>query len=226
MRLSALLCCFNSKTAIYLEKTNLVITTIGLILDIFKLCIIPWGATSYTMEFFAVLTFVFLSINLVMVFFFFLLRLKNMINDHNYRNCFYICCIMGSLSILNFIFEFIMLFQILDDLYYYTGTYYASTNEVVVSDGEWFIAFFTIAPSVMFWFVILMLWASECIRVVIKTYGSYDEYIQDNTEVVIISKGGKNKVDAYDQKGKKIEDKGKDVSIKQKNISTVSITYA
>ena len=71
MRLSALLCCFNSKTAIYLEKTNLVITTIGLILDIFKLCIIPWGATSYTMEFFAVLTFVFLSINLVMVFFFF-----------------------------------------------------------------------------------------------------------------------------------------------------------
>jgi len=229
MALASLLCCFNSKTAMNLEKINLIITVIVIILCIFKLCIIPWGATSYSMEFLGVLTFIFLAINLILVFLFFMLRLKNMINEYNYKACFITCCLMIFISLLSFFFEILLMCVVLQDLYYYTGTYYTTTNEVVVSDGEWFTAFFTILPSVIFWFIIFMLWVSECMRVVVKTSGSFEDYINDNVEVIIVNKKGKNKVNAYDKKGEKINKKGKegeDVSVKPKNISAVSITYA
>ena len=73
-----------------------------------------------------------------------------------------------------------------------------------------------------------MLWISECMRVVVKTSGSYEDYINDNVEVVIVNKG-KNKVNAYDQQGQRIQQKNKDekdVAVKPKDISAVSITYA
>ena len=96
----------------------------------------------------------------------------------------------------------------------------------MVTDLEWFIAFTTIIPMVIFWFIIFMLWISECMRVAVKTSGSYDDYINDNADIVII-KQGKNNVSVYDKKGQKIEQKNKeeDLSVKPKNISQVSITY-
>ena len=131
MALTKALCCFNSKTAMYLEKTNLIITTIAILFNIFKLCIIPWGATSYSMEFLAVFNFTFLAVNLVFVFFFFMLRLKSMLNDSNYRKSLSICYFMIFISLLCFLFEILLMFFGLEDLYYYTGTYYASTDESV-----------------------------------------------------------------------------------------------
>ena len=77
-----------------------------------------------------------------------------------------------------------------------------------------------------------MLWASEFIRVRVKTSGSYEDYMNENIEIVIINKNGKNNVNnvkAYDNKGQKIGQKAKDgqeVAIKQKDVSQVSITYA
>ena len=227
MALSSALCCFNSKKALELERTNLVITGCGLFLYIIKLCVIQWGATSYTMEFLAVFNFISLAINLILVFFFFLLRIKNMINDYNYKPSYFTSCFMVFFSLLCCLFENLQMWVVLSDLYYYTGTYYTNTQEVVVTDFEWFIAFATIIPMVFFWFIIFMLWISECMRVAVKTSGSYDDYINDNADIVII-KQGKNNVSVYDKKGQKIEQKNKeqDLSVKPKNISQVSITYA
>ena len=228
MKLALILCCFNSKNAMYLEKTNLIISTIGIILDILKLCAIPWGATSYAMEFLGVLTFIFLAINLVAVFFFFSLRLKKMVNDHNYRISFGTSCVMCFFSLLNFFFELLLMFIVLEDLYYYLGEINNETQEVLVSDGEWFIAFLTIVPSVMFWVVIFMLWISETLRVAVKTYGSFEDYIHDNTEVIIITRSINNKTNNNASKSKEIENKEKGVSIQEKDNSQVNIqtTYA
>ena len=228
MKLALILCCFNSKNAMYLEKTNLIISTIGIILDILKLCAIPWGATSYAMEFLGVLTFIFLAINLVAVFFFFSLRLKKMVNDHNYRISFGTSCVMCFFSLLNFFFELFLMFIVLEDLYYYLGETNNKTQEVLVSDGEWFIAFLTIVPSVMFWVVIFMLWISETLRVAVKTYGSFEDYIHDNTEVIIITRNINTKTNNNASKSKEIENKEKGVSIQEKDNSQVNIqtTYA
>ena len=228
MKLALILCCFNSKNAMYLEKTKLIISTIGIILDILKLCAIPWGATSYAMEFLGVLTFIFLAINLVAVFFFFSLRLKKMVNDHNYRISFGTSCVMCFFSLLNFFFELLLMFIVLEDLYYYLGEINNETQEVLVSDGEWFIAFLTIVPSVMFWVVIFMLWISETLRVAVKTYGSFEDYIHDNTEVIIITRNINTKTNNNASKSKEIENKEKGVSIQEKDNSQVNIqtTYA
>ena len=228
MKLALILCCFNSKNAMYLEKTNLIISTIGIILDILKLCAIPWGATSYAMEFLGVLTFIFLAINLVAVFFFFSLSLKKMVNDHNYRISFGTSCVMCFFSLLNFFFELLLMFIVLEDLYYYLGEINNETQEVLVSDGEWFIAFLTIVPSVMFWVVIFMLWISETLRVAVKTYGSFEDYIHDNTEVIIITRNINTKTNNNASKSKEIENKEKGVSIQEKDNSQVNIqtTYA
>jgi hypothetical protein len=228
MKLALILCCFNSKTAMYLEKTNLIISTIGIIIDILKLSAIPWGATSYAMEFLGVFTFIFLAINLVAVFFFFSLRLKKMVNDHNYRISFGTCCIMCFLSLLNFFFELLLMFIVLEDLYYYLGEINKETNEVLVSDGEWFIAFLTIVPSVIFWVVIFMLWISETLRVAVKTYGSFEDYIHDNTEVIIITRSTNNNPNNNAIKTKEIENNEKGVSIQERDNSQVHIqtTYA
>ena len=228
MKLALILCCFNSKTAMYLEKTNLIISTIGIIIDILKLSAIPWGATSYAMEFLGVLTFIFLAINLVAVFFFFSLRLKKMVNDHNYRISFGTSCVMCFFSLLNFFFELLLMFIVLEDLYYYLGEINNETQEVLVSDGEWFIAFLTIVPSVMFWVVIFMLWISETLRVAVKTYGSFEDYIHDNTEVIIITRNINTKTNNNASKSKEIENKEKGVSIQEKDNSQVNIqtTYA
>ena len=229
MSLAPALCCFNTMTAIYLEKLNLGITTFAIIFDIFKLCIIPWGATSYSMEFLAIFTFIFLAINLVLVFFFFMLRLKNMVNDYNYKTCYFTCCIMIFFSLLNFFFEILLMFNTLADLYHYTGTYYALTNEVVVSDGEFYVAFFTIIPSAIFWFVIFMLWVSECMRVAVKTYGTYEDYMNDDIEIIIVNKGGNKKANVP---VKKVEENnnqvkpGENAPVKQSNNPPVVITYA
>ena len=225
MALTKALCCFNSKTAMYLEKTNLIITTIAILFNIFKLCIIPWGATSYSMEFLAVFNFTFLAVNLVFVFFFFMLRLKSMLNDSNYRKSLSICYFMIFISLLCFLFEILLMFFGLEDLYYYTGTYYASTDEIVVTDGEYFFAFFTIVPSVVFWFVIFMLWASECLRVAVKTSGSYEDYMNDNVEVVIVNRKSDNKDRDDNNKGEKIKE-GENSAVKPKNNTNISITYA
>ena len=224
MTLLSVLCCFNSKTAMYLEKTNLIITAVVIVLFIFKLCVIPWGATSYSMEFLGVLTFIFLAINLVLVFLFFMLRIKNMINEYNYKACFIISCVMIFITLLSFFFEITIMCIVLEDLYYYTGTYYTTTNEVVVSDAEWFIAFFTIVPSVIFWFIIFMLWISECVRIVAKTSGTLEDYINDNVEVIIINKKENNKINVHDRKGDKINDKNV-VTVKPKKTPAVNITY-
>jgi hypothetical protein len=228
MKLALILCCFNSKNAMYLEKTNLIISTIGIILDILKLCAIPWGATSYAMEFLGVLTFIFLAINLVAVFFFFSLRLKKMVNDHNYRISFGTSCVMCFFSLLNFFFELLLMFIVLEDLYYYLGEINNETQEVLVSDGEWFIAFLTIVPSVIFWVVIFMLWISETLRVAVKTYGSFEDYIHDNTEVIIITRSTNNNPNNNAIKTKEIENNEKGVSIQERDNSQVHIqtTYA
>lgn len=227
MKLALILCCFNSKTAMYLEKTNLIISIIGIIIDILKLSAIPWGATSYAMEFLGVLTFIFLAINLVAAFFFFSLRLKKMVNDHNYRISFGTSCVMCFLSLLNFFFELLLMFIVLEDLYYYLGET-NKENEVLVSDGEWFIAFLTIVPSVIFWVVIFMLWISETLRVAVKTYGSFEDYIHDNTEVIIITRSINNNTNNNANKVKDIENKEKGVSIQERDNSQVHIqtTYA
>ena len=229
MALESVLCCFNSKTAMQLEQINLIITTITILLGIIKLCSIPWGATSYGMECLAVFNFIFIGMNLVFVFFFFMLRLKNMVNDNNYQSCFYICIFNIFTTTLAFFFELLLMFITLGDLYSYTGTYYTTTREVVVSDGEWFLAFFTIVPSVVLWFIILMLWCSELLRVSVKTSGTYEDYLNDSVEVVIINKSGKNNIQVFDEKGQKIGEKvkeGDNVTTNPKNISAVSITYA
>ena len=225
MKLASILCCFNSKTAMYLEKTNLIISGIGIIIDIFKLCAIPWEATSSSMEFLGVLTFIFLAINLVAAFFFFSLRLKNMVNDHNYRISFGTCCVMCFFSFLNFIFEQFIMFIVLDDLYYYLGRY-DKDEDVIVSDGEWFIAFMTIVPSVIFWVIIFMLWISETLRVAVKTYGSFEDYIHDNTEVIIITRSTNNNTNNNVNKTKEVEIKEKDGTVNENNNSQVPITYA
>ena len=229
MSLAPVLCCFNTMTAIYLEKLNLGITTFAIIFDIFKLCIIPWGATSYSLEFLAIFTFIFLAINLVLVFFFFMLRLKNMVNDYNYKTCYFTCCIMIFFSLLNFFFELLLMFNTLADLYHYTGTYYALTNEVVVSDGEFYVAFFTIIPSAIFWFVIFMLWVSECMRVAVKTYGTYEDYMNDDIEIIIVNKGGNKKpnvpVKKVDENHNQVKP-GENAPVKQSNNPPVVITYA
>ena len=224
MKLVLILCCFNSKTAMHLEKINLIISTIGIIIDIIKFCVIPWGATSYSMEFLGVLTFIFLAINLVAVFFYFSLSLKKMVNDHNYRISFGTCCIMCFLSLLNFFFELLLMLIVLEDLYYYLWV----TNEVLVSDGEWLIAFLTLVPSVIFWVVIFMLWISETLRVAVKTYGSFEDYIHDNTEVIIITRSTNNNPNNNAIKTKEIENNEKGVSIQEKDNSQVNIqtTYA
>ena len=232
MTLALALCCFNKKTAMYLEKTNLIITTIAIIFNIFKLCVIPWGATSYAMEFIAVILFIFLAINSILVFLFFLLRLKNMVNDYNFKNCLITCYVMIFFSFLSCFFEILQMCVVLSDLYYYTGTYYSNSNEVVVSDAEFFVAFFTIVPSVIFWFIIFMLWISEWLRVSVKTYGNYEDYMNDDIEIVIVKKKGK-KNNINNKKEENINNKGKEKNVpvkqsdnKNNNISGVRITYA
>ena len=232
MKFALALCCFNKMTALYLEKIHLAITGLAILFNSFKLCVIPWGATSYTMEFIAVISFVFLAINLILVFLFFLLRFKNMVNDYNFKNCLYTCYAMIFFSLLNFFFEILLLFVTLSDLYYYTGTYYTQTNEVVVSDAEFLVAFFTIVPSIIFWILIFMLWNSECLRVAAKTSGNYEDYLNEDIEIVILNKKGKNNINTNNKKEENINNivKVNDVSVKKNNtinnnISGVRITY-
>ena len=221
MAVEQVLCCFNKKNALYLEKTNLIITSFGLFLNIFKLCAIPWGATSYTMEILGILAFIFLAINLILVFLFFLLRLKNMVNDYNYKTCLATCFAMIILSLMNFLFESLASFIVLEDLYY--------TSEYLVSNGDLLVAFLTIIPLSIFWFIISMLWVSEYLRVAVKTSGNYKDYMNDTVDVIIINKKRKN------NNNKKNDEKGKDnnktkdepdVTNKGINIPKVNITYA
>lgn len=227
MAIESLLCCFNSKTAMYLEKINFFITGFLIFLYILKLCIIPWGATSFSMEFIGVLLFIFIAINLVFVFLFFMLRMKNMIAEDNYRACIIISLVMIAISLLSFFFEFLQMIVVLRDLYKYTGTYYTSTNEVVVSNAEWFIAFCTITPSLILWFIVFMLWVSECLRLGVKTYGAYDDYMNETIEVVIVNKKGNNKTNNNEQiKDKNNQQKiGDNTAIKPNNFHETKITY-
>ncbi len=223
MAVEQVLCCFNEKNALYLEKINLSITSIGLFLNIFKLCAVPWGGTSYTMEFLGVLTFIFLACNLILVFLFFLLRLKNMVNDYNFKACLYSSCAMIILSLFSFLCETLSVFIVLEDLYY--------TSRYLVSDAEWLIAFLTIFPSAIFWFVISMLWVSEYLRVNVKTSGNYLDYINDN-DIIIIKKRGKNGNKSNKNKNEKNnnndkkEKEGRDDTTKSTIVPKVNITYA
>ena len=80
----------------------------------------------------------------------------------------------------------------------------------------------------MFWVVIFMLWISETLRVAVKTYGSFEDYIHDNTEVIIITRNINTKTNNNASKSKEIENKEKGVSIQEKDNSQVNIqtTYA
>jgi len=224
IKIAKVLCCFNKRTALYLERLNMILTFIGYFLDIFKLCVVPWGATTYTMEFLAVFTFIMLAVNMVLVFLFFSLRLKKMINDNNIKNCIIICYLIISLSILNFFFELLLLCFALDDLYFYTGVYYASSSEVVVTEREWFVGFLTILFSAIIWFINIMLWASEYFRVITKVYGNIEEFITDDIEVEVIK--GKNVKEKKNDENENNQKKERIVEVKQnENKDKVDITY-
>ena len=127
------------------------------------------------------------------------------------------------LSLFSFLCETLSVFIVLEDLYY--------TSRYLVSDAEWLIAFLTIFPLAIFWFVISMLWVSEYLRVNVKTSGNYLDYINDN-DIIIIKKRGKNGNKSNKNKNEKNnnndkkEKEGRDDTTKSNIVPKVNITYA
>ena len=183
-----LLCCFNSLKAIVIEILIIVLSSIGLIISVIGVIIIPWKYTSNVMESFYIISLIFFVYSLVVSIIIFHLRKKNNLEKSTIV-CFFISFFELFICILSILMYIFIAIIVITDLHNKkkiknierldpeTGITYISRSDEgkVVSEGELTFAIISIVINIILWIILLFLWISDLIRIKYKINGAFNE---------------------------------------------------
>lgn len=204
------LCCFNSQTALCIEITLLVVSILGIIFGIWGMAGIPWSLVSDSAEGFFIFSFVLFIIQLIVVIIFIVLRQNGHINNKFNKCARIVSIIMAIISGLFFIIMIILTIKVLHDLNKWGDTYISvvsGKSEKVVTNGDWANAIISLFCSIILWALSLLLWISDCIRIMSRNSGSLvvsSSGIPNQTQVTVVDtsqQGVQRNLFGYDNQG-------------------------
>ena len=192
-----ILFCFNSLTAINIEIWIIILSLIGITLNIIGLFYIPWKVTSLTMKILFIIGLVFIGLSFLISLIIFLLR-----KNHKLRKPAKRIFILSLISIIficffSLVIFIAVLFGTISDL---DNKIIKTTEEINEETGEVLNTFKTeerlctktkkvISILIVFllfaiWLLLSFFWASEYIRVANNIEGSYAEFIKNEKEKI------------------------------------------
>jgi hypothetical protein len=210
-----LLFCFNSFSASLIETLIIILSSIGLVISLIGVFVIPWGYTSRVMEALFIICLILFFYSLV-ISGYSLYRRKNskgtFLSQFGIISSFLniITCI---LSIIIYIVIFIVVIpelksksqiknvSVLDPE---TGEYHTqtSTEQNLVSNGEMIFSITSIALNLILWVILLFLWISEHFRQSYNISGSYNKYLEEQkNKSVDSSKSNEYNIVGHDKYG-------------------------
>ena len=183
-----LLCCLNSLKANVIEILIIVLSSIGLIISVIGVIIIPWKYTSNVMESFYITSLIFFVNSLVASIIIFHLRKKNNLEKSTIV-CFFISFFELFVCILSILMYIFIAIIVITDLHNKkkiknierldpeTGITYISRSDEgkVVSEGELTFSIISIVINIILWIILLFLWISDLIRIKYKINGAFNE---------------------------------------------------
>ena len=187
-KITKILFCFNSLTTTTIEIIIIILSTIGMILSIIGMFVIPWGYTSKIIEVFYIITLILFVYSLTLSSVILFSRKKksgDKIIDICMINCFVQICTCV-LSIIFYIYITIGTFPDLKNKKSIESTEIlgpdgeiqsiSKKEEKLTSNGELAYAIFSIIINLIIWIVLLLLWISELIRLKYKIEGTYNNF--------------------------------------------------
>lgn len=195
-KFTKLVCCFNSLTTNTIEILIIILSSIGLILSIIGIAIIPWGYTNTIMEVLFLIVLILFIYSLTIPSIILCLRKKNYQKiDYLYINSL----ISIILSLLCIFFNIYIAIGTIPDLKNKKLTIenveisgqdqeiqkVINTEQRLVSKGKIIVASIVIVANIIIWLILLFLWISEFIRLKYKIIGSYNDYSIEQKNIPI-----------------------------------------
>lgn len=207
------LCCFNSLKTNSIYILIIILSSIGIILNIIGEFVIPWGYSSKVMEILYIISLVLFGFSLFIPIFILCLR-KKISNENLFIYCFSI----------GFIEIFACLFSIFANIFIPIGTIpdFKNTKRVVeisqikenekttinneqnlVSNVKLGFIIFLLIFNIILWILLLILWVSVMIRLKYKIKGTYNDYLNDQKQISLstITKSSELNVIGHDKYG-------------------------
>lgn len=185
--LTKILCCFNYFSRNCIEITIILLSIIGLILNIIGMIVIPWGYTSRSMQIMYLINLIFFAYSLIITLIIKFLRKKGIYEKIDFFfkiNAFLIICA----SIISIFLNIFISIGTIPDI---KNQKITENIEIVEPNGEIKIinneeklasnsqlgyAIFSLMINLILWIILLFLWLSELIRLKYKIKGSYNDY--------------------------------------------------
>lgn len=191
--ISKLLCCFNSLATNSIQILIIILSLIGIIINIIGMFVIPWGYTSKLMEIFYLISLVLFGYSLFIPILILCMR-KKIFNENIifccFSNCFIgICVCVLSLFLNIFIFiatipDFKNRKKVDEEISQGEKIQTTKKNEQnLVSKGELSFTIFSLVISIILWAILLILWVSVIIRLKYKIEGTYKDYLNEQRHI-------------------------------------------
>lgn len=187
-----LLFCFNSFSASFIETLIIILSSIGIVISLIGVFVIPWGYTSRVMEALYIICLI------LFVYSLFISGASLYKRKKRKGNFLSTECIISSLiNIITCILSIIMYIVIftvvipelksksqiknVQELDPETGEYFTqtTTEQNLVSNGKMIFCITSVALNLILWILLLFLWISEHFRQSYNISGSYNEYLEE-----------------------------------------------
>ena len=171
------LCFFDKLSALVIEILLLICTILGILMTFYGLSSIPFDIGKKGFQIFFEFNIIFISLALLIILIFILLRIINLINSKFNKICYYLSIGLISLSVLGFTINLINDTFILINLYYYSQKS-KRKNLKQLTIKQWKDTILVFAVLFLIYFALIFLSLSDNLRVYLKIDDSYIRYQQ------------------------------------------------
>ena len=171
------LCFFDKLSALVIEILLLICTILGILMTFYGLSNIPFDIGKKGFQIFFEFNIIFISLALLIILIFILLRIINLINSKFNKICYYLSIGLISLSVLGFTINIINDTLILINLYYYNQKS-KRKNLKQLTKKQWQDTIIVFVVIFLVYFALIFLSLSDNLRVYLKIDDSYIRYQQ------------------------------------------------
>ena len=169
------LCFFDKLSALVIEILLLICTILGILMTFYGLSNIPFDVGKKGFQIFFEFNIIFISLALLIILIFILLRIINLINSKFNKICYYLSIGLISLSVLGFTINIINDTLILINLYYYNQKS-KRKNLKQLTKKQWQDTIIVFVVIFLVYFALIFLSLSDNLRVYLKIDDSYIQY--------------------------------------------------
>ena len=196
-KLINLLFCFNSLKAYTIEILIIILSSIGIILCVFGIILIPWKVTNSAMEILFIIGLIFIVFSIIIVIIIFYLRIRHKLKRRIVHILLFTNIVMLFICFIALIFFIILAFVTISDLNNQETTTIVEmielTGEVknttiikndLTTEPKKIYTIITMVLIIVIFILLIFLWISEYIRLYYLTNLSYKEFIKRGKEIM------------------------------------------